>query len=494
MCANEKKNNIPAFDIKKEFKDLFKPSNNTGRKDMEYKKLFRTIICIWLFCCVYFVPTGGLMAEEQNITIAAVGDCIISNKISFYKDSRFLQLVDIIKQADCAYGNCETTFFKPEDGFPAYKSLDPNVFCYPWGADEIKWLGIDLMSLANNHIMDFDYNGLFATLRHLDRVGIEYAGAGKDLESASRHGIYETSKGMVALISCSSWIPEKNHQASMKSPYMAGKPGLNPLNTQMIIQLDEKSFAKLKTIKDDAFKAIGIPVPEEEKGKEVTAVTFDADKFVKGKEVGLDLEPAQKDIDRILESIRIAKRMARIVIISQHEHLGQIKEKAPTKFQETFARSCIDAGADIFLGTGSHELWGIEIYKGKPIFYSIGNFLFHAPLRVIAPEAYERIQLPADTKDPTAYEEKFMSFFSEWNVSTYESMVPVVTFDTQNKLKEIRLYPITLNEKAPWYRRGTPELADETSGKTIIQQLQDISKRYHTSIVSKKGIAHVKLQ
>ena len=39
-----------------------------------------------------------------------------------------------------------------------------------------------------------------------------------------------------------------------------------------------------------------------------------------------------------------------------------------------FAKAAIDAGADAFLGTGVHVLRGIEIYKGRPIFYGLGEF------------------------------------------------------------------------------------------------------------------------
>ena len=223
------------------------------------------LVCAFIWLTVFHPQY--ISAENKEITISAVGDCLVFNKISFYKDPQFLQLVKILRQADCTYGNCETTFFKPEDGFPAYKDFDPNVFCYPWGADELKWLGIDLMSLANNHIMDFDYDGLFSTIKHLDRVGIIYAGAGKDLHHASRPGYFETDKGPVSLVSFSSWIPEKNHQASLPSAYMKGKPGLNPLNVDILVQLDNQNFAKMKEVRELSLKAWGCLYPRKIKVK-----------------------------------------------------------------------------------------------------------------------------------------------------------------------------------------------------------------------------------
>jgi poly-gamma-glutamate synthesis protein (capsule biosynthesis protein) len=459
---------------------------------MKQKTLFPKLLLL-VFCVTGLFNPLGLMAEEEDISISAVGDCIITNKVSYFKQPQFLKMVEILRKADATYGNCETTFFKPEDGgFPSYKDFDPNVFCYPWGADEMKWFGIDIMSLANNHIMDFENEGMFATIENLDRVGIDYAGAGKDLDHASRPGYFQTPKGQVALISCSSWLPEKNHQASLASAYMKGKPGLNPLNVDWVLQVDPKTFGKAKEVHDSVMKGLGFPLPKDD-GKEVKDIKMGENRYRKGDKIELVLEPKKRDLERIKASIKVAKRNARIVIVSLHEHIGRWTEKAPTKYQEDFARSCIDAGADIFVGTGSHELWGIEIYKGKPIFYSIGNFLFHMPLRMIAPEAYERIELPLDSKDPTLYEEKFTKLFSEMSIPIFESVIPFMTFDKDNKIKEILLYPIDLNEKADWYRKGTPELADGKTAKAIMDRLQKISKRYKTKFRFEKGVGKIVL-
>ncbi|UCH93249.1 MAG: CapA family protein, partial [Candidatus Aminicenantes bacterium] len=339
------------------------------------------------------------------------------------------------------------------------------------------------------HIMDFDYDGMFSTLKHLDRVGIAYAGAGKDLQQASRPGYFETDKGPVSLVSCSSWIPEKNHQASLPSAYMKGKPGLNPLNVDMSLELDSKRFAMIKEFRDSIFKDLGVPMPKEEEGKEVTKLKMVENTYIKGDKLDILLSPNQADLDRIKASIKIAKRNSRLVIVSQHEHVGRFRENGPTKFQEDFARSCIDAGADMYVGTGAHQLWGIEIYKGKPIFYCLGNFFFQSPLRIISPEAYQRVGLPMDTQDPTLYEEKFDQYFTE--VPVWDSIVPVVTFDSQDKVKEIKLYPIFLYGNKEIYLRGTPRLADPDKAKAIIEQLDKISKPYNTSITFHKGVGKV---
>ncbi|MCP5054461.1 MAG: CapA family protein [bacterium] len=459
---------------------------------MNCKRFLKTTVLVLVISWVGFLNPRQLFPGDGEFTISAVGDCIISNRVSFLKDPQFMGLVDILRKADCAYGNCETTFFKPEDGFPAYKSMDPNVFCYPWGADELKWMGFDLMSLANNHSMDFDYDGMFATIKHLDRVEITHAGVGRDLEQAARPGYFETPKGPVALISCSSWLPEKNFQASRPSYYMKGRPGLNPLNVEWQLKLDKANFAKIKELRDTIMKSLGLPLPPEEKGKEVTKLDMAENTYIKGDKIELVLSPNKTDLERIIKMVKIAKRNARFVIVSIHEHIGKFKEKAPTGFQEDFARACIDAGADLFVGTGSHELWGIEIYKGKPIYYSLGNFFFQLPLRIVSPEAYARVGLPMDSKDPTVYEEVFDKYFT--TIPIWESVVPLATFDSENKLKEVKLYPISLGKKSPVYHRGTPRLAEKMHAKAIIDRLAKISKRYKTSIVFENGIGKIKVK
>jgi poly-gamma-glutamate capsule biosynthesis protein CapA/YwtB (metallophosphatase superfamily) len=458
---------------------------------MKSKKVLNMTVLVFVFTCLMVFSSFGLFPKEREITISAVGDCLIANKVSHFTDPRFLELVEILRSADCTWGNCETTLFNAGEGFPAYKTGDPNVYCEPWGADEFKWLGIDLMSAANNHIMDFDYDGLFATLKHLDRVGIKYAGAGKDLDHAAKPGFFETPAGPVALISFSSWVPEKNHQASLPHPYMKGRPGLNPINTEFVIQLDDQLFFRQLGLRNDTMKKLGFPIPKNEQGKDLKEFRFGDMKVIKGDKTELVLTPEQRDLDRIIEMIKVAKRNSRIVIATIHEHIGREKQKFPTRFQEDFARSCIDAGADMFIGTGAHEIWGIEIYKGKPIFYSVGNFFFQVPLRIISPAAYQSVGLPADTKDPTLYEEKFAEYFK--GMPVWESFVPFITFDSENKLKEIILYPITLGENEPLYRRGTPRLADKNEAKTIMDRLIRISKPYKTTINSQKGIWKVVL-
>ena len=429
--------------------------------------------------------------SQRDLTVAAVGDCLILHKISNTKDPQILQLIDILRKADCTYGNCETTFYAPENGFPSYKDFDPNVFCYPFGADELKWMGIDLVSLANNHIMDFEYEGMYSTIENLNRVGIKYAGAGSDLNHAARPGYFESDAGPVALISCCAWLPEKNHQATLPSRYMKGKPGHNAINNEAVFLLDPEHFNKLYEEQKSIFKSAGFPI-KEEPGKEITETRLGVSLFRKSDKIDFDLAPNKADMERIIESVRIAKRNARVVIASLHIHDGNLKYDGPTAFQEEFARKCIDAGADMFVVTGPHQLWGIEMYKGKPIFHSIGNLFFQMPCPIISPEAYVRAGLPADTIDSTVYEEKFLPLYGDAPI--FDSVVPYMTFDSLGKVKEILLYPIYLDKEKTVYLNGTPRLAESERAQKIFNSLETFSKPYKTKFIFQKGIGKIVLE
>ena len=160
------------------------------------------------------------------LSLAAVGDCLIGRRVSALEDPGFLALVELLRGADCAWGNCEVVFTDPRTVYRAVKTNDPHVYCEPWGAEELRFLGLNLVGTANNHTMDFGVRGLGSTLTSLDRAGIVQAGSGLDLWQAARPAYLETGAGQVALVNCA---------ASFLDPYAgAGEdprpPGLGRIH------------------------------------------------------------------------------------------------------------------------------------------------------------------------------------------------------------------------------------------------------------------------
>jgi poly-gamma-glutamate synthesis protein (capsule biosynthesis protein) len=443
-----------------------------------------------------------LFAVSEKITLAALGDCILSRKVSALKDPQFLKIIEIIRSADCAWANCEHPLVDISATYPEDWGADFPIYCEPWGADELKWVGIDCVGLANNHTRDYGHKGILSTIEHLKRVGIGYAGAGKNLEFAAMPGYVDTAGGRVGQVNCAGSFQKGSH-ASMPHPYVNGRPGLNPLKFQEVVQITEEQFSAMEKIEEDIMKYYGYEKPkkekitgddkkkEEEKPKRELRL-YDT-KYVPGERFGYTLTYDKKDLERVTDNIKIARRNSRLVIASIHEHVGSEQAKAPTKALEEFARACIDAGADAFFGSGPHRLWGIEIYKKKPIFYSLGNFFFHnGGGGQYPPELYQRFDLPFDSRDTTLLDEQAVKKYFN-NSYNWESIVPFITYTNGNELKEIKLYPVVLGMKEPVFRQGTPALADKNEAGIIIDKLAKLSEPYRTAIEFKKGAGVINL-
>ena len=204
-----------------------------------------------------------------------------------------------------------------------------------------------------------------------------------------------------------------------------------------------------------------------------------------------------------LRWIREARRQADWVIASVHCHEfnGNSQKNATAKvelseladFVPEFCRAAIDAGADVVVGHGSHTALGIEIYKGKPIFYSLGGLLFqNETVPFIPAEAYERFDLandatPADLFDArTANDRKgFPAYPGYW-----ESIVPICQY-RGGELAEIRLLPTDLGYGRPRFQRGRAVLADKTLAAKILERVQGLSKPFGTTIENRDGIGFI---
>jgi poly-gamma-glutamate synthesis protein (capsule biosynthesis protein) len=447
-----------------------------------------------------FSASASSSHTSKPMTLAALGDCIISRKVSVRRDPGFLDLVKLIRSADCTWANCELPIVDIDKAYPAYKEIDLPGASEPWAADELKWLGVDFVGFANNHTMDYGYEGLFSTIENLERVGIGYAGAGKDLEDAGRPRYVDTPGGRVGQVNCASWYHHGTF-ASFPNPYVNGRPGLNPLRVIETIQLKKESFETLKKIYEEAEKFIDEEYgtsEDEDNGKKKekdNELKISDLKFVGGEKTGYFGTVNEKDLERITDAVKVARRSARIVIVGIHEHWGANQYNAPVKFLETFARACIDSGADVVFNTGPHRLWGIEIYKNKPIFYSLGNFFFQGNTEYFPAEIYTNYGLEKDTRDASLLEEMIIKKYF-YKTVFWESMVPVITFENGNEVTGIKLYPIVLGKDEPIYRQGTPVLAGKKEGRKIIEGLVKLSERYKTKIEfrEREGIGVIQLK
>ena len=409
-------------------------------------------------------------------------------------------MIKVIRDADVAFVNLETTIHHFE-GYPigegksdAYAQAEPHI------ADELKWAGFDLVSRANNHSMDYSAEGMAATTKNLDRVGLTHAGAGMNLEEAREPAYLETPKGIVSLVSATTY---NLGVASRTRRNLRGRPGVNPIRLETVYNLDPESFRALK----DVANKFGVALPRgSEEVKEFTFPTRDA-RFRLGDETKAVRTINNLDLKGNLKAVEDAGRLSDWVIFSLHDHTST--SKAPEGFKareltpepiEEFAHACIDSGADAFIGHGPHVLRGIELYKGKPIFYSLGNFVFQSTLITRQPsDLFERWGLGSEASTADLYEKREAPpahFFDEPDY--WESAVVECVYENE-KLARLKLYPITLGYdanrpmKEQRTKAGIPRLADGALGKEIIENVKRLSSRYGTEIEFKNGVGIIKL-
>src|SRR5439155_5017263 len=141
-------------------------------------------------------------------------------------------------------------------------------------------------------------------------------------------------------------------------------------------------------------------------------------------------------------SIKHARRQADLVIVSIHAHEQDIDIDKPATFLTDWAHACIDAGADIVTGSGPHLLRGIELYQGKPIFYSLGNLWFQfETVNVLPADSYEMHKLDSLKLSPAdVYDQSGLAAFHN-DVRYWECVLPVCTF-ANGELVDIKLHPV----------------------------------------------------
>lgn len=201
----------------------------------------------------------------------------------------------------------------------------------------------------------------------------------------------------------------------------------------------------------------------------------------------------------MFKTIAAADRQADWVIATLHAHEGidgQIDEESVPPFIESFARDCVDAGADAFIGHGPHAPSGIEVYEGAPVFYSLGNFVEQTEtVSKLPADLYEEWgladnALPADLFDKRIYDESGEPTGDLAKRENWESVLPVCRFK-RGELSSSELYPVDLERTAPRPRRGRPLIAEGKIADRILDRLVELSKPYGTEVHIEGDVGYV---
>ena len=259
----------------------------------------------------------ALLREDPGDTIVtAVGDMIFNQQISQLEEPYHRQLFRIMQEADLAYGNLEFSMNRhPEAQRPFYNfRTDPE---FAW---ELAAIGINLVSMANNHALDFGPEGLRDCLAALDRANITRAGAGLTLAEAHAPGTarVQSRKTKYALLSYMRYWTAKYRCTDPQAPCLAT---IDPA-----VLLVARYDGKVEPVEG----------------------------------------PLESDVRTMEDDIVLAKRHNDVVIVALHNHdlshhrAYGIQDTTPPNDRIMYRRA-VDAGADIVIGSGPHVLRGIEI-------------------------------------------------------------------------------------------------------------------------------------
>jgi poly-gamma-glutamate capsule biosynthesis protein CapA/YwtB (metallophosphatase superfamily) len=390
--------------------------------------------------------TSTLVRSQSNaISITLTGQSMIRSDMRMTAPAEVPVIQGLLK-GDVVFTNLESAVAEKGEAVHEGRGfLTP-----PEALDALKTFGFNLVALSGNHAFDLKVTGIRNTLREADNRKIVHAGTGNNVAEAAAPGYLHTPKGTIALISSASGLIAPGGSAT------ADRPGVNELRVEAGDRENEAT--------EDLPGAPGnTPNPE--------------------------------DSRRILQSIRDARQNADLVIVYQHNHVfanhsfatifteGMPERLAPNDWLKKWTHEEIDAGADVIVMHGAPLLHGVEIYRGRPIFYDLGNFIYNVPPTITY------------IHEPIAW----------------ESVVAYVEFQGQGKeknLKSIALRPIALNiigEGQPDMHndyannqfldtRGLPSPATGPRAGYILQRLADASKPFGTTIEVKGETAEVKLK
>jgi poly-gamma-glutamate synthesis protein (capsule biosynthesis protein) len=229
-------------------------------------------------------------------------------------------------------------------------------------------------------------------------------------------------------------------------------------------------------------------------------------KFMKGETTRRELVPEKSDVEGNLGAVKTARSLSDWCLFSLHDHYGGVnapegyrKLDLPPDEVRDFAHKVIDAGADAYIGHGPHVLRGMEVYRGKPIFYSLGNFVFQSTLIRRQPsDLYDLWGLGTDNTTSELYEKREAPpavFFED--PAYWESVAADIRY-REGKLSEVRLIPLILDydPKRPLAEQrtnaGVPRLANLEEARRVIGNMAKLSRLYGTEIEYIDGVGVVK--
>lgn len=419
----------------------------------------------------------------------AVGDVLCQRRMAEDYDG-FREVKAFIEQGDARFFNLETTVHWEGECYGNQFSGGTYIRCNPDAMTDVLKLGFNMVSFNNNHLMDFAHEGIFKTLQYVGETGIVHAGVGRNLHEAAAPAYLETKNGRVALVSVNTTF-NPAIMAGEQSKRLPGRPGGNGITVTKRVVLPGEELEHIQRIGDacgintsmNIVRAEGYypPLPDG------TAELGDL-QFKLGDKPDIEYEASAKDVARAHAAIREARLKADYVMVSVHSHqlYGEHKETVPA-FLTELCRGFIDAGADAVVGHGPHLLRAIDVYKEKPIFYCLGDFLIQLYDVAVAPEDfYQKYGMKSDASVIELLQKRSANFTRGLmeDDRMLEAVIPYWETDADGNLTRLELMPVKASKGEGKMLEGLPRPAKDTR---FMEKLSSLSKPFGVEVVEKDG-------
>ncbi len=483
--------------------------------------------------------------NAAQTTVALTGNIFIASPVQRLRDRRFQRTVEYLRSADVTLTNLECAI--PDPGTPpAFAAGSGAGATYMVGTpemvDDLKFMGVDGVCAANNHVSDFGDAGILSTMRVLRERNLPFAGIGASLTEASQAAFVTAPTGLrIAFIVACDWGPRGaqglnfpwpfGYLPSDDGPPFRPRPGVNLLRYQSVSRVTAEQLAQLRRIsadlgweQDKVYRRHGVWRSHPRVGPDTNlGVEQDSDasfwflgrKFELAEGHGQYSVACEADLERLYRHIRDARRQADIVCVGLHDQSHADHKKG---YIDVFAHGAIDAGADVYFNNGG-TLGGIEIYKGKPIFYGLPSLFLQTEAVLNAPaSAMARYGLPPDATGSDFLDVRAAGLaraVAEAGTaqlvaqSAAGSGIHSCVFDGNGDLTEIRLQPIEPlgggvyetnsgaggKRSVPRFRKGLPLFPEPGSpvADAILERARAAAAGYGTEMEVRDAVGTIRL-
>ena len=413
---------------------------------------------------------------KDGFTYAVLGDISLVKPVTKRGLADFDKVLQIVKNADFSLANMEGTAFNTATRKFAVNetgAMFPTDSSAPW---DIKDMGVRMVTVANNHAADYGADGLAESLRLLREAGLPYAGAGNNMREARAATLLATPKGRVTVVATAGTF-KMNFAAADGRGALAERPGISTIRTTMFQQVTAPEMKMLQQLNALRYPNVPIADPPPQQLQVLDQI------YQLGDKPGLSYRANAFDMRDIMQAVHKARENSDFTIFTIHAHQSATGEDDPNPVPGDYIiklfHNVVDAGADVVAGHGNHLLRGIEIYKGRPIFYGLASFVFAGePAGTNMGGEPRLLSAPGPGGPPSA--QSVRPAVTGGTLTMWESIFATTTWEG-GKLKEVRIYPIDLNAVGP-KPKGVPNFATGEVAKRILEEVRAASKQFGTTV------------